>query len=84
MPSAGIEPSVIGTATASPEGKIVGPVKGNSGVFVLAVTASTKDGGDLNSEKLRLSNMYQSRAYYEAFEAVKTYAKITDKRYNFY
>lgn len=84
LPSAGIEPSVIGTATASPEGKVVGPVKGNSGVFVLAVTASTKDGGDLNTEKLRLSNMYQSRAYYEAFEAVKTYAQINDKRYNFY
>ncbi|MGE0077728.1 MAG: SurA N-terminal domain-containing protein [Bacteroidales bacterium] len=84
LPSAGIEPSVIGTATISAEGKVVGPVKGNSGIYVLAVTATTKDDGDANSEKMRLSNMYQSRAYYEAYEALKTSANITDKRYNFY
>ncbi len=84
LPSAGIEPAVIGTATTVAEGKLSGPVKGNAGVYVLAVTASTKEDGDLNSEKFRLSNMYQSRAYYEAFEALKTNANITDKRYNFY
>ncbi|BDX37198.1 peptidylprolyl isomerase [Tenuifilaceae bacterium CYCD] len=84
LPSAGIEPAVIGTATTVAEGKLSGPIKGNAGVYVLAVTASTKEDGDLNSEKFRLSNMYQSRAYYEAFEALKTNANISDKRYNFY
>lgn len=84
LPAAGIEPSVIGAATTSPEGKIVGPIKGNVGIFVLAVTASNKEDGDLNSEKFRLNNMYQSRAYYEAYEALKTNANISDRRYNFY
>lgn len=84
LPSAGIEPNVIGMATSSPEGKVVGPIKGNSGIYVLAVVASTKEDGDLASEQFRLNNMYQSRAYYEAYEALKTSAKINDKRYNFY
>ncbi|MGD9976406.1 MAG: peptidylprolyl isomerase [Bacteroidales bacterium] len=84
LPNAGIEPSVIGTATASPEGKVMGPVKGNSGVFVLSVLASVKEDGDLNSERLRLDNTYQSRAYYEVYEALRGMANIKDKRYNFY
>jgi len=84
LPSAGIEPNVIGTATASAEGKLAGPVKGNNGIYVLAVVSSTKEDGDTASEQFRLNNMYQSRAYYEAYEALKTNAKIVDKRYNFY
>ncbi len=84
LPSAGIEPNVIGTATSSPEGKLVGPVKGNNGIYAIKVIASNKEDGDAAAEQLRLSNMYQSRAYYEAYEALKTNAKITDKRYNFY
>lgn len=84
LPSAGIEPNVIGTATASPEGKLAGPVTGNNGIYVLAVVSSTKEDGDFTSEQSRLNNMYQSRAYYEAYEALKTNAKIVDKRYNFY
>lgn len=84
LPSAGIEPSVIGTATSSVEGKVVGPVKGNNGIYVLAVISSAKEDGDVISEQFRLNNMYQSRAYYEAYEALKTNANIVDKRYNFY
>lgn len=84
LPSAGIEPNVIGTATSSVEGKVVGPVKGNNGIYVLAVISSAKEDGDVISEQFRLNNMYQSRAYYEAYEALKTNANIVDKRYNFY
>jgi len=84
LPSAGIEPNVIGTATSSTEGKLTGPVQGNNGIYVLAVVSSTKENGDVTSEQFRLNNMYQSRAYYEAYEALKTNANIVDKRYNFY
>ncbi|MEW5845756.1 MAG: SurA N-terminal domain-containing protein [Bacteroidota bacterium] len=84
IPYAGLEPAVIGVASVSPEGKLAGPVKGNNGVFVLAVTASTKEEGDANAEKYRIANMYQSRSYYEVFEALKNNAGVVDKRYNFY
>jgi len=84
LPNAGAEPSVIATAAISPEGKIVGPVIGNSGVFILSVTALNKEEGDLISEKNRIQNSYASRAYYEAYEAVKKDAKIKDNRSKFY
>lgn len=84
IPNAGFEPSVIATAATSAEGKVVGPIVGNSGVYVLAVTAKNKEEGDINMEKNRLSNMLGSRAYYEAYEALKKTAEIKDKRAKFY
>lgn len=86
IPYAGLEPAVIGVASVSPEGKLSGPVKGNSGVYVLTVTSLIKEEGDTNpsAEKYRISNMYESRSYYEVFEALKNSAGVVDKRYNFY
>lgn len=84
IPNAGYEPSVIAAAATSSEGKVVGPIVGNSGVYVLAVTARNKEEGDLNMEKARLANMFGSRAYYEAYEALKKSAEVKDKRSKFY
>ncbi len=84
LPYAGFEPAVIGVASVSSEGKLQGPVNGNAGVYVLAVTSIVTDQGDAGMEKLRLANTYQSRAYYEAFEALKSKIGIVDRRYNFY
>lgn len=85
IPNAGIEPSVIAAATISAEGKMVGPIVGNSGVFALSVTAVNKEeSGDSNSEKTRIAGSYASRAYYEAYETLKKNAKIKDNRSKFY
>jgi peptidyl-prolyl cis-trans isomerase D len=84
LPNAGLEPSVIAAAVSSTEGKITGPIVGNSGVFAISVTAINKEEGDLTSEKNRLSGAFGSRAYYEAFEALKKDANIKDNRSKFY
>lgn len=84
LPNAGVEPSVIAAASIAAEGKIVGPIIGNSGVFALSVTAINKEEGDLNLEKIRITGSYASRAYYEAYEALKKNADIKDKRAKFY
>ena len=84
LPNAGVEPSVIAAAASSSEGKITGPIVGNAGVFVLSVTAVNKEEGDLTSEKNRLTGSFASRAYYEAFEALKKDASIKDNRSKFY
>ncbi len=84
IPYAGLEPAVIGVASVSQEGKLSGPIKGNSGIFVLTVTSSAKEDGNPEAEKFRIANMYQSRSFYEVFEALKNNAQIIDKRYNFY
>lgn len=84
IPNAGFEPAVIAAATNTTEGKVVGPIIGNSGVYVLTVTAQNKEEGDLNMEKSRLTSLFGSRAYYEAYEALKKNAEIKDSRSKFY
>ncbi|MHC1703993.1 MAG: peptidylprolyl isomerase [Tenuifilaceae bacterium] len=84
LPNAGVEPAVIATAAFSQEGKLVGPIVGNSGVYALTVTAINKETGDIEGEKNRLKGSFGSRAYYEAYEALKKDADIKDKRAKFY
>lgn len=84
LPSVGFEPAVIATAVATPEGVIVGPIKGNTGVYALAVTAINVDEGDNLTERKRLLNTLNSRAGYEAYEAIKKSAGIVDKRSSFF
>lgn len=85
LPNAGFEPVIVGTVANIAENVVTGPINGNNGVFAINVTAvNTEEQADLSAEKLRLANTYQSRAYYEAFEALKKKADIVDKRYKFY
>lgn len=86
IPAAGIEPSVISTAVRMEEGEISSPVKGENGVFVIAVN-SVIDNPAAQPEnilKTRLSSNFQVRAIYEAFEALKDKSEIKDMRYKFY
>ena len=84
LPSVGFEPAVIATAVATPEGVIAGSIKGNTGVYALAVTAINVDEGDNLTERRRLQNTLNSRAGYEAYEAIKKSAGIVDKRSSFF
>jgi len=86
IPGAGIEPQVIATAVNSDQGILTGPVKGNNGVYVITVTNITnpEETEDLTAILFRLKSTYNSRAGYEAFEALKENAGIVDKRYKFY
>jgi len=81
-----IEPQVIASAVNSDQGILVGPVKGNNGVYVITVTNITnpEETDDLAAILFRLKSTYNSRAGYEAFEALKESADIVDSRYKFY
>jgi peptidyl-prolyl cis-trans isomerase D len=82
---AGSEPALIAAATVAPEGVTTGPVKGNNGVFMLAVYNSTEASEqDLDLLKMNLSYTYQTRGSYEAYEALQSAANIVDQRYKFY
>jgi peptidyl-prolyl cis-trans isomerase D len=85
VPGAGAEPALISAASASKQGTVAGPVKGDNGVYMLAVNnASAAGDEDLKLLKERLSATYQMRGSYEAFEALRKEANIVDKRYKFY
>ncbi|MBN1989124.1 MAG: SurA N-terminal domain-containing protein [Bacteroidales bacterium] len=85
LPNYGPEPVVIASAVSAPEAKLAGPIKGNSGVYALVVSAkNVQEGVDIDSEKQRLTNSYQSRAFYEAYEALKKASNIKDMRSKFF
>jgi peptidyl-prolyl cis-trans isomerase D len=83
---AGIEPSLIATATTAEKGVLAGPVKGNNGVFMITVNniSATSSGDDMKLSKERLSSTFRLRGTYEAYEALRKSANIIDKRYKFY
>lgn len=86
IPVAGIEPAVISTATSMKVGELSKPVRGNNGVFVLAVN-NVNDNPAVQTDELlksRLTTNYQMRAVYEAFQSFRDMSEIVDKRYKFY
>ncbi|OFY80989.1 MAG: hypothetical protein A2V46_00930 [Bacteroidetes bacterium RBG_19FT_COMBO_42_7] len=85
IPGAGAEPALISAASASKQGTVTGPVKGENGVYMLAVnnTAASPE-EDLKLLKERLTSTFQMRGSYEAYEALRKEANIVDKRYKFY
>ena len=85
VPGAGSEPALISAASASKQGTVAGPIKGDNGVYMLAVNnASAASNDDLKLLKERLTSTYQMRGSYEAYEALRKEANIVDKRYKFY
>ena len=66
-------------------GVIEGPVKGTNGVYLLvANNVTATQGEDLKSLQSKLNSTFQMRGNYEAYEALRKGANITDKRYKFY
>jgi len=85
IPSAGIEPKVIGAASSLPEGVLSQPVQGNNGVYVLIVnTINQSEVANTGITKNRLDLMKQSRVYSEAYQALIDASKIKDNRAKFF
>lgn len=83
--TAGVEPALISAASVAEDGKLSGPVKGVSGVYVFSVNRSQSNPPEeLTSVRDRLAAMLQIRASYEVFEALRKETPIVDKRYRFY
>jgi peptidyl-prolyl cis-trans isomerase D len=85
IPSAGIEPKVIGVATSLPENKLSEPVQGNNGVYLLKVNRITQSSEvNIAATRNRMNMMRQSRVYSEAYQALLDASKIKDNRYKFF
>jgi peptidyl-prolyl cis-trans isomerase D len=86
IPGAGIEPAVISTATSMNPGEISKPVRGNNGVFIIALN-NVNENPQVQTDDLMKSTLtsnYQMRAVYEAFQSLRDMSEIVDKRYKFY
>ena len=85
VPGVGTEPALIAAASVAKQGAVAGPVKGTNGVYMLATNNVTpSQGEDLKLLQDRLKATFQMRGTYEAYEALRKGAKISDKRYKFY
>ena len=85
VPGAGSEPALISAASASKQGIVSGPVKGDNGVYMLTMNnSSAASDEDLKLLRERLTSTYQMRGSYEAYEALRKAANIEDRRYKFY
>jgi peptidyl-prolyl cis-trans isomerase D len=85
IPTAGIEPKVIGEASSLPEGVLSQPIQGNNGVYVLVVNRITES-NEINTltTRNRINMMRQSRVYSEAYQALLDASNIKDNRYKFF
>jgi len=84
--NAGMEPAVVGVATATDPGSIAGPIIGNNGVFVINVDdrieADKIDESSIGYYKRTMDRNIGLRN--EAPNALREMAEIEDKRINFF
>jgi len=87
LPEAGREPKVVGTAFGLDQGQVSGLIDGNSGVFMLEVTAKNPaDAIDNYSRYVNKLNTENQKINMEdkVFNTLKSKAKIEDNRAVFY
>ncbi len=85
LPGLGVEPSVVGTIVTLKQGQMSKAIKGQQGVFIVAVESITKapETKDYTATKQNLIAQNQNR-YYEAFNALKEKANVKDNRGKYY
>ncbi len=85
LPGAGIEPRVLAAAVVLPANQLSQPIKGNNGVYVLVVTNINESAEpNLASIRSRMTTQRESRANFEAYNALRDAAEITDNRARFF
>jgi len=82
----GREPVLSGVIFAMEAGTISGAVKGDRGVYIVAVDGFTgyDENADLTASKQTISNQLASRGTSESFNAKKELIKLEDNRHLFY
>ncbi len=88
LPEVGSEPVIAAAAMQLDNDAVSRPLKGNNGVFVIAVSKINSTGEIaqeiLEREKTYLDRNYAARANYSGYEALKNAVKIRDNRREFY
>lgn len=86
MPAMGRELTVLGKVAKAEKGKLIGPLKGERGVYLLIVDEMVDAPAtqDFSPIKNNLSAQLAGRAQNESINALKERIDINDLRYNFY
>ena len=90
---AGYEPSILAIVSTLEENKVYGPIEGNNGVYVIKAISVTPSVIPENyvweNDRMRMTNSLQQRVNsrnptFNLFYALKTLAKIEDRRAKFF
>ncbi len=86
LPSVGMEYSVVGAAFGSELNKVVGPIKGYHGVYLLQVQGFVNPEAPtvLSELKRQLEQSQVQRTWNSVFKALLDNAKVTDNRARFF
>jgi peptidyl-prolyl cis-trans isomerase D len=84
IPGAGVEPALVALATSSKAGEVSTPVAGNNGVYAVKVSNITNNAVEVEAEKAQLSQSVGFKVDYQATEAIRSKAEITDERSKFF
>lgn len=86
IPGSGSEPLVVGTAFSMAEGDTSGLIEGNSGVFIIKVTAKelAPDVENYSTYANTLKNTAAGKVNTAVYNALKEASEIEDKRETFY
>lgn len=87
VPGVGNDPALLGAAAGAAQGKLVGPIKGRGGVYVLVVdsrTNGTPPPAIEPSMKAQFSSMASQRAMNDLQRVILEDAKARDMRYKLY
>ncbi|MCG8582332.1 MAG: SurA N-terminal domain-containing protein [Bacteroidales bacterium] len=84
VPGAGVEPALVALATSSKAGELSNPVAGNNGVYVVKVNNVTENTTDVAAEISQLKQSNGFKVDYQAVEAIRSKAEITDERSKFF
>ena len=87
IPGAGYEPALVGAISAAEPGKLVGPVKGQNGVFYFQVTGVDNNVPEIGKEQAgnRFSSMYGGNSVMQRFyEILKEDNKVEYMLQKFY
>ena len=81
----GFEPRVIGAITASEQGVLSAPVKGNSGLYVFVVeNIAEEEKQTAEAEKVRAQAMAENTAMQASFSAIQQMAEVEDLRARYF
>lgn len=84
VPGAGVEPALVALATTAKQNELSAPVAGNNGVYVVKVNNVSTTPADVDAEKAQLSQSNGFKVDYQATEAIRSQAEITDERSKFF
>lgn len=83
----GFEPVINAISAYAPQNAVVGPVKGNMGVYVTSVLNKTSDSEepyDAASQKMSMQGENEYMLQMQSFEVLKRKLKVEDNRYVFF